>query len=131
MSAFLPNSLSQKGRATNPSPKTSFVGNAVTQGLEAVHTPMRRLKPLSYGRCFCHGRPMDVTVEINCEACGSANYSLGFGGGDEAAIRCNDCGADQGSLGELKAVMAARVLDQSAEARLSKLETLRGAAPSS
>jgi len=68
---------------------------------------------------------MDVTVEINCEACGSANYSLADGNADGAAIRCNDCGADQGSLGELKATLAERVLDQSAEARRSKLASLR------
>lgn len=72
---------------------------------------------------------MDVSVEINCEACGSANYSLPAGEADDAAIRCNDCGADQGSLAELKAAMAARVLDQSAEAQRSKIETLRGTAP--
>lgn len=72
---------------------------------------------------------MDVSVEINCEACGSANYSLPRGEADDSAIRCNDCGTDQGSLGELKAAMAARVLDQSAEVRRSKLETLRGTAP--
>jgi hypothetical protein len=72
---------------------------------------------------------MDVTVEINCEACGSANYSLAGGAADEAPILCNDCGADQGSLGELKAAMAERVLDQSAESLRSKLKTLRGTAP--
>jgi hypothetical protein len=72
---------------------------------------------------------MDVTVEINCDACGSANYSLAAGAADEAAILCNDCGADQGSLGELKAAMAERVLDQSSEALRSKLTTLRGTAP--
>jgi hypothetical protein len=73
---------------------------------------------------------MDVTVEINCEACGSANYSLAAGTADDASILCNDCGADQGSLGELKAAMAERVLDQSAEALRSKLAGLRGTAPS-
>ena len=72
---------------------------------------------------------MDVSVEINCEACGSANYSLAGGEADGAAIRCNDCGADQGSLGELKAAMAAQVLDQSAEVRRGKLEGLRGTDP--
>ena len=72
---------------------------------------------------------MDVTVEINCEACGSANYSLAGGETDEAAILCNDCGAAQGSLGELKTAMAQRVIDQSAEALRSRLETLRGTAP--
>jgi hypothetical protein len=59
---------------------------------------------------------MDVSVEIHCEACGSANYSLPEGADDEAPIRCNDCGAGQGSVGELKAVLLEQALDHSAEA---------------
>ena len=72
---------------------------------------------------------MDVSIEINCEACGSANYSLPAGEGDGGPIRCNDCGADQGSLGELKAALLARVLDQSAEALRQKLDMVRGTVP--
>ncbi len=70
---------------------------------------------------------MDVSVEIHCEACGSANYSLPDGAGDGSPIRCNDCGADQGSVGELKAVLAAQALDHSAEALRRRLDTLRAA----
>ena len=66
---------------------------------------------------------MDVSVEINCEVCGSANYSLPAGDADGGAVRCNDCGAEQGSLGELKAA-----LDQSAETQRRRLEALRGTA---
>ena len=76
---------------------------------------------------------MDVSVEIHCEACGSANYSLPEGSADAAPIRCNDCGADQGSVGELKAALIAAALAQSAEALrrdLGKLGRL-DAAPSS
>lgn len=69
---------------------------------------------------------MDVSVEINCEICGSANYSLPAGEADSGAVRCNDCGADQGSLGELKAVLAQCALDNSAEVQRGRLETLRG-----
>jgi hypothetical protein len=69
---------------------------------------------------------MDVSVEINCENCGSANYSLPAGEADAGAVLCNDCGADQGSLGELKATLAERVLDHSAEAQRRRLEILRG-----
>jgi hypothetical protein len=58
---------------------------------------------------------MDVSVEMHCDACGSANYSLPGGVADDASIRCNDCGADQGTLGALKAALIARALDQSAE----------------
>ena len=69
---------------------------------------------------------MDVSVEINCELCGSANYSLPAGGEDSGTVLCNDCGAGQGSLGELKAALAERVVDHSAEAQRRRLETLRG-----
>jgi hypothetical protein len=68
---------------------------------------------------------MDVSVEIHCEACGSANYSLPDGAGEESPIRCNDCGADQGSLAELKAALAAQALDQSAEKLRRALDALR------
>lgn len=70
---------------------------------------------------------MDVSVEIHCDACGSANYSLEGGGGSDAAIRCNDCGADQGSVGELRAALEAAALAQSAEALRQGLGRLGGA----
>ena len=69
---------------------------------------------------------MDVSVEINCELCGSANYSLPADETDEGAILCNDCGADQGSLGQLKAALMLCVVEHSAEAQRRKLGTLRG-----
>ena len=71
---------------------------------------------------------MDVSVEINCELCGSANYSLPAGEAAEGAVICNACGADQGSLAELKASLVERVLDHSAEAQRRRLQTLRGTA---
>jgi hypothetical protein len=67
---------------------------------------------------------MDVTVEIHCEACGSANYSLPEGNCDEAPIRCNDCGAPQGTIGELKGALLEQVLDHSAEALRRDLDRL-------
>lgn len=69
---------------------------------------------------------MDVSVEIHCEACGSANYSLPGGGepGDADPIRCNDCGAHQGTLGELEAALLKQVLDHSAEALRRDLDRL-------
>jgi hypothetical protein len=68
---------------------------------------------------------MDVSVEIHCEACGSANYSLPDGAGEESPIRCNDCGADQGSLAALKAALIAQALDHSAESLRRDLNRLR------
>ena len=67
---------------------------------------------------------MDVSVEINCEICGSANYSLPAGEADGGNVLCNDCGADQGSLGELKAALAERVIEHSAEALRRRLDAL-------
>ena len=69
---------------------------------------------------------MDVSVEIHCEACGSANYSLPGGADDEAPIFCNDCGAAQGTLGALKAALIAQAIAQSAEALRRDLDRLSG-----
>lgn len=72
---------------------------------------------------------MDVSVEIHCESCGSANYSLPGGTGEDAPILCNDCGAEQGSVAELRAALAAQALDQSAESLRRDVERLREADP--
>jgi hypothetical protein len=69
---------------------------------------------------------VDVSVEINCENCGSANYSLPAGGADDGLVLCNDCGAEQGSLGALKAALLDRVIAHSAEALRREAEALRG-----
>ena len=70
---------------------------------------------------------MDVSVEIHCETCGSANYSLPNGSGDDALIRCNDCGAPQGTIGELCALLLEQVIDHSAEALRRDLDHLLAA----
>ena len=70
---------------------------------------------------------MDVSVEIHCELCGSANYSLPGGHEDDAPIRCNDCGALQGTIGELRAALREQVLGHSAEALRRELERLLAA----
>lgn len=70
-----------------------------------------------------------MSVEINCDICGSANYSLPAGEADEGAVLCNDCGAAQGSLGELKVALLERVVAQSAESLRQQAETLRGTLP--
>jgi len=70
---------------------------------------------------------MDVSVEIHCEACGSANYSLPEDDRDEAPIRCNDCGAHQGTIGELRAALLQQVIDHSAEALRRDLDRVLAA----
>jgi len=73
---------------------------------------------------------MDVSVEIHCESCGSANYSLPEGIADAAPIRCNDCGARSGSFAELKAALIAGALGHSAEALRRDLGKLSNIEPS-
>ncbi len=72
-----------------------------------------------------------MSVEINCESCGSANYSLPAGEADAGTVLCNDCGADQGTLGALKAALMECVTAHSAEALRAKAAALRGTLPQS
>jgi hypothetical protein len=67
---------------------------------------------------------MDVSLEIHCDLCGSANYSLDDGA--EARLICNDCGTDLGSIGELRAEAEALARAQSAEALRRGLEAFVG-----
>ena len=70
---------------------------------------------------------MDVIVEIHCETCGSANYSLPGGHEDDGPIVCNDCGAPQGTIGELRAELREQVFGHSAEALRRDLDRLLAA----
>ena len=65
---------------------------------------------------------MDVTVEIHCGTCGSANYSLPDGMGDEAVLVCNDCSDRLGSVADLKKELIAQALARSAEALRRQLD---------
>jgi len=67
---------------------------------------------------------MDVSVEIHCATCGSANYGLPGGGADDAVVQCNDCGGRLGSVAELKAEMFEQALGHSAEALRRDLDRL-------
>ena len=80
-------------------------------------------------RPLCQSGVMDVSVEINCELCGSANYSLPGGETDAGQVLCNDCGADQGSLGALKETLLEAVVAHSAEVQRRRLEMLCGTVP--
>ena len=68
---------------------------------------------------------MDVSVEIHCAGCGSANYSLPDGASDDAPLLCNDCGRRLGSVAELKAEMLEQAVGHSAEALREQLDWLR------
>ena len=70
---------------------------------------------------------MDVSTEIHCAGCGSANYSLPSGLEPGSLIRCNDCGRDMGTMGGLVDEVLAQVKAHSAEALRNDLDRLGGA----
>lgn len=59
---------------------------------------------------------MDVTVELHCDKCGSANLSLPPPDQVTSSIGCNDCGADHGSLDSLHQELIASAQRLSAQA---------------
>ena len=67
---------------------------------------------------------MDVTVELHCDKCGSANLSLPAREDEASQIACNDCGATQGTIGQLREELIACALDQSAEKLREGLDRL-------
>ena len=67
---------------------------------------------------------MDVSVEVHCANCGSANYAMPEGAADAAPIICNDCGTRLGNVADLKAEMLEQALGHSAEALRRALDGL-------
>lgn len=67
---------------------------------------------------------MDVIVELHCDQCGSANLSLPPPDEGNAAIACNDCGADHGSLDALHRELIACARRRSAQALREGLSKL-------
>ena len=65
---------------------------------------------------------MDVSVEIHCGTCGSANYSLPAGAADETLLVCNDCSDALGSVAELRAETMDQARARSAEALRRELD---------
>ncbi len=72
---------------------------------------------------------MDLTLEIHCGLCGSANYSMPSGGSGEAPILCNDCGNRLGSLSEFRTEIVELALAQSAEALRRELDKVQAQRP--
>ena len=59
---------------------------------------------------------MDVSAEIHCGKCGSANYSLPSDAESRSAIVCNDCGHVMGDIDGLMNEVLAQIRSHSAEA---------------
>jgi hypothetical protein len=72
---------------------------------------------------------MDVSAEIHCGKCGSANYSL-MGEAQRALILCNDCGAEMGTLGALIEELTAQVTANSAESQRARFNQIEDPRPS-
>lgn len=67
---------------------------------------------------------MDVSAEIHCGKCGSANYSLPPGMAPTSTIACNDCGHEMGNVGAMIDELLAQVAAGSAEALRRDLDKL-------
>ena len=65
---------------------------------------------------------MDVSVEVHCATCGSANYSLPSGIESQSAIICNDCGRQMGTIAHLQEELLGQVEAHSAESLRRDLE---------
>ena len=67
---------------------------------------------------------MDVTLELHCDKCGSANLTMPETDEDESAIACNDCSETHGTFGTLKAELIACALAHSSQAQRRALNNL-------
>jgi uncharacterized Zn finger protein len=55
-----------------------------------------------------------MRIDLSCAECGKNRFSLTEAQNDACMIRCEDCGHEVGTLGELKRHFAAAVTRQSA-----------------
>jgi len=67
---------------------------------------------------------MDISVEIHCDCCGSANLSIPDAANEATQITCNDCSADQGTIAELRDDLLACALQQSSQALRADLDKI-------
>ena len=72
---------------------------------------------------------MDVSVEVHCAGCGSANYGLPQGAGDDSPVCCNDCGRRLGTVADLKAEMMSQAVAHSAEALRAEMQRILAGDP--
>ena len=69
-------------------------------------------------------KKMDVSAEVHCGKCGSANYSLPSGAESSSLIVCNDCSREMGTVGALVDELLAQVTAHSAEALRRDLDRI-------
>lgn len=69
---------------------------------------------------------MPVSIEIRCDHCRGDNLSIPLEGGDETAVDCEDCGAEVGTLADLKTMVSLKVLGRKKVVPLFPQWGLRG-----
>ncbi len=53
---------------------------------------------------------MTVSIEIRCDQCRGTRLSIPIYGGDETPVDCEDCGAELGTLADLKTIVSLQLL---------------------
>ncbi len=53
---------------------------------------------------------MTVSIELRCDNCRGTSISIPLDGGDDSAVDCEDCGADLGTLADIKTLLSLHVL---------------------
>ena len=53
---------------------------------------------------------MTVSIDIRCDRCCGTAISIPIEGSDQSAVDCEDCGADLGTLADLKTLVTLQVL---------------------
>ena len=53
---------------------------------------------------------MTVSIELRCDNCRGTNISIPLYGGDDSPVDCEDCGAELGTLADIKTMLSLHVL---------------------
>jgi uncharacterized Zn finger protein len=53
---------------------------------------------------------MPVSIEIRCDHCHGDNLSIPLHGGEETMVDCEDCGAEVGTLADIKTTVSLKLL---------------------
>jgi hypothetical protein len=53
---------------------------------------------------------MTVSIDLRCDSCRGTALSIPLNGSDASAVDCEDCGAELGTLGDLKTYVTLKVL---------------------
>ena len=53
---------------------------------------------------------MTVSIELRCDNCRGSSISIPLYGGDDSPVDCEDCGADLGTLGDIKTLLSLQLL---------------------